>query len=132
MTRPGAIVLDSTCWIAWLTNDPRADQVDSFLATLDPTVRQVVPATVVYEVYRWILRNVDDSRVANNTMASLMEMGVVPVDESVAQSAAQISVVTGLAHADATILAASRSSRALLLTLDADFAGLPGAHVLTA
>ena len=56
----------------------------------------------------------------------------VATDMQLARRTAVTSLTTGLAAADATILAAARSRRAHLLTYDSDFAGIPDVTVLEA
>lgn len=55
---------------------------------------------------------------------------LVPLDESLALEAADISIETKLAMADAIIYATARRANATLLTLDPDFDGLPGVTVV--
>lgn len=55
---------------------------------------------------------------------------VVPLDESLAIEAAEISLAHRLAMADAIVYATARRHRATLVTGDADFAGLPDVVVV--
>jgi uncharacterized protein len=125
------IVLDSSVWIErWRRPDARAG-VDAALQALgmseDPLL---VPATVVFETRRWLIRNVDDVQRVDAISALLDAYESVPMDASIARLAALTSVTTGLAHADATILASARSRHATLLTYDTDFAGIADVLVL--
>jgi predicted nucleic acid-binding protein len=54
----------------------------------------------------------------------------VPVEESLALEAADVSLELGLAMADSIVYATARRHGATLVTADADFAGLPGAVVI--
>ena len=55
---------------------------------------------------------------------------VIPVDESLALEAADLSLDVGLAMADSLVYATARRHRARLVTGDTDFQGLPGAIVI--
>jgi predicted nucleic acid-binding protein len=55
---------------------------------------------------------------------------IVPVDESLALEAADISLAHGLAMADALVYTTARRHGARLITADADFDTLPEAVVL--
>ena len=54
----------------------------------------------------------------------------MPVDESLALEAADISLAHGLAMADSPVYATARRQRAKLITCAADFEGLPEATVV--
>ena len=125
------IALDSSVWIETWKSSRAAQAVLEQVEQLggDPD-RFVVPATVVHETYRWLLRNEEqDQRVAEHA-AVLEPHDHVSIDAHLARRAAVTSVTTGLAHADATILAATRSRHAHLLTYDSDFEGIPDVTVL--
>lgn len=125
------IALDSNVWIErWSTPGAGATIVREVLARGGDPNRIVVPAIVVFETERWLLRNVDDDAAIDELSAMLATHDLVPVDDTLARHAALVSVSTRLAAADATILAATRSRNATLLTYDADFAGIPDVVVL--
>jgi predicted nucleic acid-binding protein len=63
-------------------------------------------------------------------VAALTRATIVPIDESMALEAADISLKLGLAMADALVYATAQRHGATLVTGDADFAGLPGAIVV--
>jgi predicted nucleic acid-binding protein len=126
-----SVALDSSVWIElWKRPDAR-ERIDAAIEHHGGDVtRIVVPSTVVFETQRWLIRHVEQEHVIDGLAALVDEHELVPVDASIARLAALTSVTTGLAHADATILAATRSRHAHLLTFDADFAGLPDVTVL--
>lgn len=125
------IAYDSSVWIDRWTNPGLGESIDAIVRARggDPA-RIVVPATVVYETERWLIRNVEDERLVDTLSALLDRHDHVSIDASLARAAALTSVTTGLAAADATILAATRSRHATLLTFDPDFAGIPDVVVL--
>lgn len=125
------IALDSSAWIeAWAVDGALARIRSEIEARGGDVNRIVVPATVVFEVCKYLIRQLDDEDEIAALMSSLEQHDRVAIDHSLAQRAALTSVTTGLAHADAMILAAARSRHATLLTFDADFAGIPDAVVL--
>lgn len=125
------ITLDSSVWIERWAHPTIGERIVREIVSRggDPD-RIIVPATVVFETERWLLRRLDDELLIDEYSAMLANHDVVPLDDSLARFAALTSVTTGLAAADATILAATRSRRATLLTFDADFAGIPDVVVL--
>ncbi|MCW2920272.1 MAG: hypothetical protein JWL76_146 [Thermoleophilia bacterium] len=126
-----SVALDSSVWIEVWKRPQARELVDATVAELggDGT-RLVVPAPVVFETQRWLIRNVEDERVIDGLAALVDEHEQVPIDASIARLAALTSVTTGLAHADATILAAARSRHVPLLTFDRDFDGIPDVTLL--
>ena len=55
---------------------------------------------------------------------------IVPLDESLALEAADVSLRHGLAMADSIVYATAERYDAKIVTGDADFEGLPGAIVI--
>jgi len=88
-----------------------------------------VSAIEVYEVYKIIRRDHSEEH-AIAAVAALTRATIVPIDESMALEAADISLKLGLAMADALVYATAQRHGATLVTGDADFAGLPGAIVV--
>jgi predicted nucleic acid-binding protein len=83
----------------------------------------------VYEVYKVVRRDLSEER-AVEAVAALHRARIVPVDESLALEAADISLRLGLAMADSLVYATAQRHGATLVTGDADFDGLPGAIVV--
>lgn len=125
------IAYDSSVWIERWRRDAVGEEVDGRVRDLggDP-MRIVVPAPVVFETYRWLMRHVDDERAVAERAMAIERHDVVPVDAWLARRAAITGIATGLAAADATILAATRARHATLLTYDSDFIGIPDVVVL--
>jgi predicted nucleic acid-binding protein len=88
-----------------------------------------VSAIEAYEVYKVIRRDLSEER-AIEAVAALRHARVVPVDESLALEAADISLAHRLAMADSLVYATARRSGAILVTGDADFEGLPDTVVI--
>lgn len=63
-------------------------------------------------------------------VSALRRAEIVPVDDSLALEAADVSLTLGLAMADSLVYATARRHRARLVTADRDFEGLPDAIVV--
>ncbi len=114
-------VVDSSRWLGYFADGPNAD----FLApAVENTAELVVPSIGLYEVFKRVLQERDESK-ALQAIAQMMQGTVVDLDPSLALEAARISVATGLPMADSIILATARSHNATLWTQDADFDGMP-------
>lgn len=115
-------VVDSSGWLAYFADDGNAD---FFAKVIEDGENLLVPAIVIYEVFKHILQR-RGLALAHEAVADMYSGSVVAVDESLALSAAVISVEHKLAMADSMILATARAHDAVLWTQDADFAGLDG------
>ncbi len=114
-------VVDSSGWLEYFADGPNA----AFFATpLADAAELVVPAISIYEVFKRILQQRDETSALQ--AVALMQQGyVVDLDGSLAMSAAKLSVDLKLPMADSLILATARQFGAVLWTQDADFAALP-------
>jgi predicted nucleic acid-binding protein len=88
-----------------------------------------VSAIAIYEVYKVLRRDLSEER-AVEAVSALRRATIVPIDESLALEAADVSLALGLAMADSLVYATARRHGATLVTADADFDGLAGAIVL--
>lgn len=118
--------MDSSGWVEYLADRPKAEQFARYIEGRDPLL---VSAIEVYEVYKVIRRDLSEERAVEATSA-LRRATIVPVDESLALEAADLSLELGLAMADSIIYATARRHGATLVTADADFEGLEGAVVV--
>ena len=111
-------LVDSTGWVEYLGDGP-------FAPYLERPESLFLPTIVVYEVYKKLLRERSD-RLAQHflTQAFGFHERLVPLDISLAELAARISIETKLAMADAMIYAAAKTHRATLITSDTHFSGL--------
>lgn len=121
--RPARILLDSSCWLEWLADTPRA-------RLLEPAFERpqdlIVPTIVIYEVTKKLRREAGDD-VAWQAL-SLMQQGlVVGIDQHLAVAATG----NGLPMADSLIYATAQQQAAELWTQDSHFKGLPGVRWLS-
>lgn len=89
----------------------------------------LTPAVVVYEVYKKIKRERGEG-VAKLCLTQLEKTRVIPINQSLALLAADLSLEFSLPMADSFVLATARSFGAQLVSSDADFREVPGAQVL--
>lgn len=119
-------LVDSSGWIEYFLDDPHAAQFEKFLLQTDSLI---VPTLVLYEVYRQLIKNVDEKEAL--FAVTQMEKGkIVPLDQDLSLYAAEVSLKYKLGTADAVIYATALSHKAKLMTLDNDFRGLPECLVI--
>jgi predicted nucleic acid-binding protein len=119
------IVVDSSGWLEYLTDDVNADRFAPYVVG---NFHVIVPTIVVYEVYKKLL--MESGKSAADAFASdAMRRTVVPLDDVLAISAAQISLDHHLPMADAIIYASTMAQNAELITGDPHFGGLPGVMI---
>ena len=121
-------VVDSSGWVEFLGGGPKADAFGKYLEDPDAVL---LPSIVVYEVYKKMLRE-QSSVLAERFLSNAFgfQEREIPLDVSLAASAARVSLARSLPMADAIIYATAQAHQAELITSDAHFAGLPGVTVL--
>lgn len=77
-----------------------------------------------------VLRREISEEGALEAVSAIRRTTIVPVDETVALEAADISIAFGLAMADSLVYATAKRVGAKIVTSDADFEGLPDAIVV--
>lgn len=115
-------LVDSSGWLEYFADGNNAG---FFASAIEDTDRLVVSAINIYEVFRKLLHETDES-TALHAIAAMRQGRVIPVDESIALEGARLSSEKKLPMADGLILATARSCAAVLLTQDADFDGMDG------
>jgi len=118
-------LVDSSGWIEFLGDGPLANRFGPYFEREE---RLIVPAIVLYEVYKKLL-SVQGSTASDRFLSAALRARVVPIDERLALLAARISLDRRLATADAMIYATALATGAQLVTSDAHFKGLPEATV---
>jgi predicted nucleic acid-binding protein len=121
-------IVDSSGWVEYLGNGPKAD---SFAKYLENPETLLLPTIVVYEVYKKMLRE-QSQTLAERFLSNAFDFQEreIPLDVSLAASAARVSLNANLPMADAIIYATAQEHQAQLITSDAHFKGLPGVTVL--
>ena len=121
MTKDSDLFLvDSSGWVEFIGDGPRANK---FAPYFEREERLVVPAIVLYEVYKKLL-SARGPTAADRFLSAALRASIVPIDERLALLAARISLDRHLAMADAMIYATALDAGAQLITSDAHFKGL--------
>jgi predicted nucleic acid-binding protein len=122
------VIVDSSGWVEYLGEGPKAKRFASYL---DSPASVLLPAIVVYEVYKKLHRE------RGQTLAELFlsqaysfDDRLIALDAELACLAARFSLEAKLAMADAIIYATARTRQAHLVTCDTHFSGLPGVTIL--
>jgi toxin FitB len=121
-------VVDSSGWVEFLGGGPKADAFGKYL---ENPAAVLLPSTVVYEVYKKMLRE-QNQILAERFLSHALGFNEreIPLDTSLAASAARVSLTTSLPMADAIIYATAQAHHAELITSDAHFSGLPGVTLI--
>jgi predicted nucleic acid-binding protein len=120
------IVVDSSGWIEFFTGGANAGKYGVYL---EKTSQLVTPTVVLYEVYKLIKRERTEEE-ALLAVAQVQKTRIVPLSESLALAAADVSLELRIAMADAVVYATARAENAELVTSDKDLQGLPGVTYL--
>jgi predicted nucleic acid-binding protein len=115
-------IVDSSGWIEFATDGPLADRYEEHLRHAEDLL---TPSIVLYEVYKRLKRD-GTQALADAFAAAMGKTHIIPFDDALALSAADISLEHHLAMADAIVYATARHHKARLVTSDADFKDLPG------
>lgn len=119
-------VIDSAGWIEYFIDGSLADE---YAKHLEGTERIVTPAVVVYEIYKKLLRDLDE-RTATEAVAFMLKSSVAAVDAGLAVAAAETSLQHKLPMGDAMIYATAQAEGATVITSDEHFKGLPGVEFI--
>jgi toxin FitB len=120
-----AVVVDSSGWLEYVTADTKADLFEAYLRA--PLL--FVPVIVLYEVRKILLLR-HTKVVADSFVSEAVRHTIVPIDQEVALSAAELSIQHKLAMADALVYTTANKLGAKLVTSDAGFRELPGVTLL--
>ena len=122
-TRSGSelYLVDSSGWLEYITDDSKAAAFGHYLEA-EPSV--LVPTVVIFEVYKHLAKHRGES-VADRFASQALVRNVVPLDETIALAAANISLEHRLSGADAIVYATARVCQAQLVTANTRFRGLP-------
>ena len=115
-------MVDSSAWLEYFANGPNADH---FAPAIEDVEHLLVPAIVVFEVFKRIIQQRDES-AALRAVAHMQLGQVIDLDAALAIEAAKLSHDLKLPLADSIILTTARRHGATVWTQDADFDGLKG------
>ena len=113
-------LVDSSGWLEFFADGPNANFFATPLENIDELV---VPTISIYEVFKSILRQRDES--AGLQAVALMKQGqVIDLTINISIMAAKLSLEHNIPMADSIILSTGRHYQATVWTQDADFKGL--------
>ncbi|MBL8377993.1 MAG: type II toxin-antitoxin system VapC family toxin [Burkholderiales bacterium] len=116
------IVTDTCVWVEVLAATALGQVFEPRLAKPSELI---IPTLVLLELRKWALRELDEDQ-ADAIIAATRDSEIVPLTESIALLAADLSRRYKLFTADAVIYATAVQEQAPLLTADAHFKDLPG------
>ena len=126
MTDSDLLLVDSSGWLEFITQDTKAAAFAPFLEGPRPLL---VPTIVLYEVFKKLMQ-MKGKTEADRFASHALRQFTVPLDEDTAITAARLSLQHRLAMADAIIYATALAHSAELVTSDQAFSGLPGVTLL--
>ena len=115
-------VVDSSGWLEYFADGPNADFFASSIENVDDLV---VPSISIYEVFKRVLQQRGEGD-ALQAIVAMQQGNVVNLDNTLALSAAKLSLAMKIPMADSIILATARFHDAVLWTQDGDFEGVAG------
>lgn len=114
------IIVDSCGWLEWFTDGALADNYKQYLADSDNIL---VPAIVLYEVYKVLKRGAGEEK-ALLAAGYMRSSRLIPLDDTLALAAVDIALQKNLAMADAIIVAVSKAHNCRIISSDADLKDL--------
>jgi len=119
-------IVDSSGWLEFFADGPNAEFFATPLKNVDELV---VPTISIYEVFKSVVRQRDES--AGLQAIALMKQGlVVDLTTDIAMMAAKLSLKHNIPMADSIILTSGRVYQATIWTQDADFEGIEGVEYI--
>lgn len=115
-------IIDSSAWLEYFSG---ASNAKYFEDVIEKEKNIIVPAIVIYEVFKKVLSERDES-TALQIVAHLKIGKVIDLDCDIALFAAKLSKRYKLPMADSIILATARRNEAVIWTMDCDFEGIEG------
>lgn len=121
-------LVDSSGWLEFFTEGPLAKEYSKYLKDLS---KVVTPTIVLYEVYKKIKkeRTEEDALLA---VSLINKTSVIPLSESIALLAADLSLKHALPMADAIVYATALEENCKVITGDTHFKGLNGVTLISA
>ena len=113
-------IVDSSCWLEYFAGSRVGDEVSS---VIEDTDHLLVPAIVVYEVFKKLILELDEDK-ALYAVAHMKQGHIVNLDTDLAIYAAKIGKDNKLAMADSIIYAITKKYNAVLWTQDKHFKDL--------
>jgi predicted nucleic acid-binding protein len=117
-------VVDSSGWIEYLQDTPRADL---FAAVIEQRDQLLVPVIALYEVHKILSRHLPAPTIV--AALNVMRLGrVLELTDRRAITASEFASRHQLAMADAVMYSLAQEFKATFWTQDVDYDGLPGVN----
>ena len=115
-------IIDSSGWLEFFADGPNAM---FFAPSIIDVKHLIVPAISIYEVFKRVLQQRSETD-ALQAVGQMAQGRVIEFNQTLALSAAKLSVDLKLPMAGSMILATARAYQAILWTQDADFKAIDG------
>jgi toxin FitB len=115
-------VVDSSGWLEFFADGPNAI---FFAQSITDVEHLIVPVISIYEVFKRILQQRSETE-ALQAVGQMAQGQLIELNQTLALSAAKLSVDLKLPMAGSLILATARAYQAILWTQDADFKYIDG------
>ncbi len=119
-------IIDSSGWLEYFADGPNAS---FFSRPLQKTADLIVPTITIYEVFKVVLRQRNESD-ALQSVALMQQGSIVDLTSNISVLAAKVSIDRHLPMADSIILATAQVYKATIWTQDSDFKGIDGVHYI--
>ena len=116
------ILIDSYGWIEYFVHGKFADRYGKYIEIKEELI---IPTIIIYEVYKKLKSQIGE-QLALEAYTEMLNARIVPLTEDIALKAADMSLVSGLAMADAIIYATAMNNNAKLVTSDSHLKNLAG------
>ena len=121
-------IVDSSGWLEYFAEGHNAS---FFASAIQRPQELLIPTLSIYEVFKRIVQQKDESD-GLRAVAAMHQGTILPLDETLALTAARLSLDTKLPMADSIILASARSTESVLWTQDRHFQGMEGVRYVEA
>lgn len=113
-------LIDSSVWIEFFTDGPLAAQYSKYFKN---PAKIITPSIIMYEVYKKVKkeRTEEDALLV---VSLINKTTIIPLNESIALLAADVSLKYDLPMADAIVYATALENNCVVITGDAHFKGL--------
>ncbi|MDO8634241.1 MAG: type II toxin-antitoxin system VapC family toxin [archaeon] len=123
------VLIDSSGWIEFFSKGKKSGKIEKYIQNASKE-SNFVPSIVLFEVYKKIKKEFGEDK-ANQAVAYIVDSAkIIVLDERIAIYAAEMSLQTGLAMADAIIKATADLKNAELKTLDNHFKGMANVEII--
>lgn len=119
-------IIDSSGWLEYFADGPNAS---FFSGPLQKTADLIVPTITIYEVFKVVLRQRNESD-ALQSVALMQQGSIVDLTSNISILAAKVSIDYHLPMADSIIFATAQAHKATIWTQDCDFKGIDGVRYI--